>query len=204
MQAQADQMQRLQAMHEAEAAAHRRDLLAVQQREAQRTQDIAHFFGSLNIPGVVVPPSLLTPFVPPVTPTTETPVSIYGCLYFFNFYGCPPGANEFASPLCTHSRRVRHRLLKLAFLRTLCTSLVALLRSLGGSPVALLRPMGGQVTLLCSQGTPGGHLDLRRLGGKVGKVVLRAGRGTRGKVGVLHNLSTKVSSDDRLRFVMDL
>ena len=80
LQAQAEQVQRLQATQEAPAEVHRRELQAVQEREAQRSQDIARFFGSLNLPGVVVPPSLLTPFVPPSTSPTGTPVSIYGCL----------------------------------------------------------------------------------------------------------------------------
>lgn len=81
-----EEMQRfqaqIQAQQAAQAEAHRRELEAVQEREAQRTAEFARFFGSLNLPGVTVPASLLTPYVPPPRPGTpiDTPVSIYGCL----------------------------------------------------------------------------------------------------------------------------
>ena len=55
---------------------------AAQAREAQRSAEIARFFGSLNILGMVVPPSLLNPYVPPPPHNpTGTPVSIYIWLF---------------------------------------------------------------------------------------------------------------------------
>ena len=105
-------------------------------------------------------------------------------VYCFSFCGRPPGTNEFASLLCSHSRRVRYRLLYMAFRRLL--------------QVALLRTTGGQVAFLRSPSTPGGQLALlRTTGGKVGNVVLRPGHtvGKVGKMGVLHTLGAKVSSD---------
>lgn len=64
---------------EAQAEAQRRDW-------EQRSADMARFSASLDIPGVVVPPSLLTLFVPPPLPhpiaPTGTPVSVYGRLLF--------------------------------------------------------------------------------------------------------------------------
>ena len=53
----------------------------------QRSVDMAAVFsslGSMNLPGLVLPPSLLTPFVAPAlapTPYGATPVSSYGCLF---------------------------------------------------------------------------------------------------------------------------
>lgn len=65
--------------HEAENEAHRRELMAVQARDALKSQMLARFFSSLNIPGVTVPPELLSILQTaetPATPETEAPVSI--------------------------------------------------------------------------------------------------------------------------------
>ena len=72
----------MQAQMQAQAEAHRRELQAYHEWDAQRAADMGTFFSSLNIPGVVVPPSLLSPFVH--TPTLlgiGTPVSIYAWLF---------------------------------------------------------------------------------------------------------------------------
>lgn len=118
-------------------------------------------------------------------------------VYCFNFFGRPPGTNEFASHSCSHSRRVRRRLPR-----------VALRHSLVGPLVALLRTTGGQVGFLRSPITPGGLLALALLGllrTTFGEVVLHrlAGRKIGGKVGARQALRTKVSNDGSLH-VMEL
>ena len=110
-------------------------------------------------------------------------------VYCFSFRGHPPGINEFTSLLCSHSRRIRRRLLYMALRRLLQ---VALLRTTGGQ--------GVQVAFLRSSDTPGGQLALlRRPCGNVGKVVLCPGRKV-GKVGNMgarfHTLGSKVSGDE--------
>jgi hypothetical protein len=102
--------------------------------EAQRMQDMVAFMASIQIPGVVVPQSLLAPLVPPTPPTLGTSVSIYIWL-LKSFSLCSPRAdtNEFHSPLCSHSRRVRTRLLLVAHLHR------------SGCRVTLPHTPGGQV-----------------------------------------------------------
>lgn len=133
-----------------------------EQRSVDRSQfqDMLTFVASLqNLPGVVVPPSLIAAAVPPSPPPVGTPVSILCMVVYFTHFPCNSEVtNHFASPLCSHSPLVRTRLLT-----------VALLRSPGpGGQVAIFQRPGGLHTVgQVALGDPGGDR-------RVGQVARRA------------------------------
>lgn len=81
---QAAQAAEFEAKQAAQAEAHRRELEAYQQHAVRQMQDVAAYFGGLQIPGVTLPPLPTSLFAPPPFPVPNpigTPVSICSSLF---------------------------------------------------------------------------------------------------------------------------